>query len=171
MLAGYEALYVRTTGESFLEFYRSTRLSASMRLNDPSVVPHALVNVGWYLLRLAWFAAPWSLVACAVAWVWLRFRIIGTSPPPFDETTERGLDWALDSDGRVHRRAEPRARARRAVHLPDLLRDRSGGGRWPRFERLGASAVWPSGRTGMPALPIAVWMVTFLLSLGSKVLR
>ena len=26
MLAGYEALYVRTTGESFLEFYRSTRL-------------------------------------------------------------------------------------------------------------------------------------------------
>ena len=30
MLAGYESLYVRTTGESFLEFYRSTRLSESM---------------------------------------------------------------------------------------------------------------------------------------------
>ena len=32
-------------------------------------------------------------------------------------------------DGRVHRRAEPRARARRAVHLPDLLRDWRGGSR------------------------------------------
>ena len=31
MLAGYEALYVRTTGESFLEFYRSTRLGESIR--------------------------------------------------------------------------------------------------------------------------------------------
>ena len=51
--------------------------------------------MGWYLLRLAWFAAPWSLVAGAVAWVWLRFRTIGTSPPPFDESTERGLVWAL----------------------------------------------------------------------------
>ncbi len=46
MLAGYEALYVRTTGESFLEFYRTTRLGGSMRLSDPRVVPHALANVG-----------------------------------------------------------------------------------------------------------------------------
>ena len=136
-----------------------------------SVVPHALVNVGWYLLRLAWFAAPWSLVACAVAWVWLRFRTIGTFPAPFDETTERGLVWALILTAVFIDGAEPRARARRAVHLPDLLRDRSGGRRG-RDRTVGERP--QSGRaerTGMPGLPIAVWMVMFLLSLGSKVLR
>ena len=75
MMIGYEALYVRTTGESFLEFYRSTRLGQSIQLTDPRVVPHALANGGWYLLRLAWFAAPvepaWPF---AVVGIWLRVR-------------------------------------------------------------------------------------------------
>ena len=149
MLAGYEALYVRTTGESFLEFYRSTRLGASMRLNDLSVVPHALVNVGWYLVRLAWFAAPWSLVAGAAAWVWLRFRMPRHGAAAFRRIDRARADLGAAADGRIHRRAEPRARARRAVHLPDLLRDWGGGGR-AAIRTNGASAVWPSGRTGTP---------------------
>jgi hypothetical protein len=170
MMAGYEALYVRTTGESFLEFYRATRLSASMRLDDLSVVPHALVNVGWYLLRLAWFAAPWSFVAGAAAWVWLRFRTIGASPPPFDEPTERGLIWALLLTAVFISVLSPAlVRAERFI--------------FPTYFVIGAVGVVTAIRTvggvrslvvradRYDALPIAVWMVTFLLSLGSKVLR
>ena len=170
MLAGYESLYVRTTGESFLEFYRSTRLGESIRFSDPSVVPHALVNVGWYLLRLAWFAAPWSLVACAVAWVWLRFRTIGMFPAPFDETTERGLVWALILTAVFITVLSPAlVRAERFI--------------FPTYFVIGSVGVVAAMRTVGSVrslavktdqhawLPIAVWMVTFLLSLGSKVLR
>ncbi len=170
MLAGYESLYVRTTGESFLEFYRSTRLGESIRFNDPSVVSHALVNVGWYLLRLAWFAAPWSLVAFAVAWVWLRFRTIGTSPAPFDEATERGLVWAFLLTAVFITVLSPAiVRAERFI--------------FPTYFVIGSVGVVAAIRTvgGVRSLavktdqhawlPIAVWMGTFLLSLGSKVLR
>jgi hypothetical protein len=170
MLAGYESLYVRTTGESFLEFYRSTRLGGSIRFSDPSVVPRALVNVGWYLLRLAWFAAPWSLVACAVAWVWLRFRTIGTFPAPFDEATERGLVWALLLTAVFITVLSPAlVRAERFI--------------FPTYFVIGSVGVVAAIRTvgGVRNLavktdhhawlPIAVWMGTFLLSLGSKVLR
>ena len=76
MMTGYEALYVRTTGESFLSLPLDAA-GQSIQLTDPRVVPHALVNAGWYLLRLAWFAAPWSLIAFAVIGIWLRAVVQG----------------------------------------------------------------------------------------------
>ena len=169
MLAGYEALYVRTTGESFLEFYRSTRLGASMQLSDPRVVPHALANIVWYLTRLAWFAAPWSLVACATAAVWLRFRILGASAAPFDEMTERGLAWAWlltavfiavlsPANVRAERFIFPTYVVIGAVGVVTAMRHSDG------IRRL-------TERADRPWVPIAVWMTTFLLSLGSRVLK
>jgi hypothetical protein len=170
MLAGYEALYVRTTGESFLGFYRSTRLGESMRLSDPGVIPHALVNVGWYVLRLAWFAAPWSLVALAATWVWVRVRAAGTSPGSFDPMTERGLAWALLLTAvfitvlspalvRAERFIFPTYFAIGAVGVVTAIR---------RVEAVRTLVV----RADQYAwLPIAVWMVTFVLSLGSRLLR
>ncbi len=95
MMIGYEALYVQTTGESFLEFYRSTRLGQSIQLTDPRVVPHALVNAGWYLLRLGWFAAPWTLVAFAVVGIWLRAVVQGRTAEQFELASSRGIQWVV----------------------------------------------------------------------------
>jgi hypothetical protein len=169
MLAGYETVYVRTTGESFLEFYRSTRLGGSMQLGDPRIVPHALANIVWYLTRLAWFAAPWSLVACATAAVWLRFRTRGAAVPPFDVLTERGLAWAWlltavfiavlsPANVRAERFIFPTYFVIGAVGVVTAMRH-SGG-----IRRL-------TERADRPWVPIAVWMTTFLLSLGSRVLK
>ena len=169
MLAGYEALYVRTTGESFLEFYRTTRLGGSMRLSDPRVVPHALANMVWYLTRLAWFAAPWSLVAFATAAVWLRFRTRGASAAHFADITERGLVWALlltaafiavlsPANVRAERFIFPTYFVIGAIGVVTAMRNSDG------MRRL-------TERADRPWIPIAVWMTTFLLNLGSRVLK
>ena len=95
VVAGYEAVYIRTTGESFLEFYRSNRLGVSFRLSGTGVVWHSLRNVVFYVVRILWFAAPWSLVVIGVTLVWLRSRVSGTASTTFTQTTERALLWAL----------------------------------------------------------------------------
>jgi len=170
MTAGYEALYVRTTGESFLEFYRSTRLGGSIQFNDPRVVPHALVNVGWYLLRLAWFAAPWSLVAFAVAWVWAVARVQGRTAQVFEAASAQGIQWALLTTFvfiavlspalvRAERFIFPTYFIIGALGVVTAIR------RFDAVRRLAERAdrfTW---------LPIAVWFLMFLLSLGSKVIR
>ncbi len=127
MMTGYEALYVRTTGESFLEFYRSTRLGQSIQLTDPRVVPHALVNAGWYLLRLAWFAAPWSLACLRGRRPLAPRRGAGTCDGAVRGRQQSGHPVGRADNGGVHRRVESSARPRRAVHLPGVLRDRGGG--------------------------------------------
>jgi len=170
MLTGYEALYVRTTGESFLEFYRSTRLGQSIQLTDPRVVPHALVNAGWYLLRLAWFAAPWSLIAFAVAAIWLRAVVQRRTTEQFELASSRGIQWVMLTTAvfiavlspalvRAERFIFPTYFAIGAVGVVTAIRTRAGAG---RLALRADQFAW---------LPAAVWMVTFLLSLGSKVVR
>jgi hypothetical protein len=170
MMTGYEALYVRATGESFLEFYRSTRLGQSIQLTDPRVVPHALVNTGWYLLRVAWFAAPWSLVAFAAAGIWLRAVVQRRTTEQFELASSRGIQWVVlttvvfiavlsPANVRAERFIFPAYFAIGAVGVVTVIRTLAGAGRLAL-------------RTDQYAwLPAAVWMVTFLLSLGSKVLR
>ena len=170
MMTGYEALYVRTTGESFLEFYRSTRLGGSMQLTDPRVVPHALVNVGWYVLRLAWFAAPWSVLAFAVVGMWLRAVAEGRGPERFELASSRGIQWVVLTTVMFIAVLSPAlVRAERFI--------------FPAYFMIAAvgvvGAIRGSAGTGRLALradqyawlPVAIWMVTFLLSLGSKVVR
>ena len=170
MMIGYEALYVRTTGESFLEFYRSTRLGQSIQLTDPRVVPHALVNGGWYLLRLAWFAAPWSLLAFAVVGIWLRAVVQRRTTEQFELASSRGIQWVVLTTVlfiavlspalvRAERFIFPAYFAVGAVGVVTAIRTFAGAGRLAlRADRY----AW---------LPVATWMVTFLLSLGSKVVR
>ena len=124
MMAGYEAIYVRTTGESFIGFYRSTRLGESIQLSDPHVIPHAIGNVGWYVLRLAWFAAPWSLAAFVVAWTWVRAGITRTSLRCVRSAGRLGDRLGHAHDRGLHRRVEPGARPRRTLHLSDVLHRR-----------------------------------------------
>jgi hypothetical protein len=170
MMIGYEALCVRTTGESFLEFYGSTRLGQSIQLTDPRVVPHALVNVGWYLLRLAWFAAPWSLMAFAVVSIWLLAVVQGRTREQFELASSRGIQWVVLTTVvfiavlspalvRAERFIFPAYFAIGSVGVVAAIRTFAGAGRLAlRVDRY----AW---------LPVATWMVTFLLSLGSKVVR
>jgi hypothetical protein len=170
MMTAYEAIYVRTTGDSFLEFYRSTRLGQSIQLTDPRVIPHALVNVGWYAIRLAWFAAPWSLAAFAVIGVWLRTLTQGTTQRVFTSSSARGIAWAVLTTCvfvavlspalvRAERFVFPAYFIVAAVGFVAVARGHAGVGRL--VERT----------AGMPSLPVAVWLLMFLVSLGSRVLR
>ena len=58
----YERAYVHVTGESFFEYYLGARMS--LVAGSGSGLPFPLDkiwNVAWYLGRVVWYAAPWSL--------------------------------------------------------------------------------------------------------------
>ncbi len=167
MAVGYEATYVRTTGESFIEFYRSTRLGQSMELSDPRLVPHAMTNVGWYLGRLAWFAAPWTLFAlAAVVMAWRRGEIrgfLGTAPG-------RGAIWAAlvaavfiavlsPANVRAERFIFPLYFILGAIGAAAAIRGSAG------FRRAVAAA------DRYDWVPVAAWLALFVVSLGTRLLR
>jgi hypothetical protein len=168
MMAAYEAVYRSTTGDSFVAFYRSTRLGESISLTDPRVVPHAAVNVFWYLLRLAWFAAPWSLCAFAAAWTVSRSRT--RSSRTADAVAVRAMFWAFLLTAvyiavlspalvRAERFIFPTYYIIGAVGFVAAVRS------FDRLRRLVA-------RTDAIAwLSVAVWFVTFLLNLASRLGR
>jgi hypothetical protein len=162
----YEAFYVRATGESFLDFYRSTRLGESMDLGDPRIVPHTLRNVVWYLGRLAWFAAPWSLAAFAVWLAWLR------SPRAvLDRRIERRAAlWALLTTVVFIAVLSPaNVRAERFIFplyfIVGALGFAAVSERWPSVDRIARRAA------DVGWLPIAMWLVLFLASIGSRSFR
>jgi hypothetical protein len=168
MMAGYEALYRSTTGESFFAFYGGTRLGESISLTNPEVVRHAAVNAGWYLTRLMWFAAPWSLFAAGATIAWVRSR--AGAGAPFDTLTERGLLWALLVTAMFIAVLSPAlVRAERFI--------------FPIYFVIGAVGVvtairnverirgWITSTDRLTWLPPTVWLGTFLLNLGSRVVR
>jgi hypothetical protein len=156
LFALYESAYVRVTGESFLEFYRSTRLGASMNLTDPRLIPHTLRNIVWYVLRLAWFAAPWSLAAFA-AWL-----MVPRAP--------RAAVWALLTTIVFIVVLSPaNVRAERFIFplyfIVGALGFAAASRRFAAVDRLAARTAdywW---------LPAVTWMVLFLASIGSKAVR
>jgi hypothetical protein len=170
MMAGYEAIYVRTTGESFIEFYRSTRLGESIDLGDPRVVGHALANVGWYLLRLAWFAAPWSLVAFAVAWAWLRAGLRGRLFEVFDRPSVWAIAWGMLTTAVFITVLSPaNVRAERFIFPAYFIAGAIGV--VAAMRRVEAFRGFMTRSADRAWLPVAVWGGTFLLSLASKIVR
>jgi hypothetical protein len=170
MMAGYETLYLRTTGESFLGFYGSTRLGQSISLTEARVLPHALVNMVWYAIRLVWFAAPWSLFALATVAVWIRAKTRRQRDQTFEVASDRGLLWAVLTTAVFILALSPAlVRAERFI--------------FPTYFIIGGVGVVTAMRTlagvrrfaekadRYPWLPVATWTVTFLLSLGSRAFR
>jgi len=166
---GYEALYLRTTGESFLDFYRSTRLGESMSLSDPGVALHAVRNSVWYVGRLIWFAAPWSVLALAAALVWARSRS-RSSASGFDPLSARGLLWAiLISVVFVAVLSPANVRAERFIFPVYFIVAGVGViASIRRFDGVRRMAISAEPRWWLPQ---AVWFGTFLLSLGSRLVR
>jgi hypothetical protein len=134
------------------------------------VVSHALVNVGWYLTRLAWFAAPWSLIAIPAAVGWARSKGTRDKGQGKDLLTERALLWAMLLTA-----------AYIAVLSPALVRAERF--IFPTYFVIGAvgavtamrnvDAVRRVAVSAEPHswLPVAVWFGTFVLSLGSRIVR
>ena len=156
LFALYEAVYVSVTGESFLDFYRSTRLGASMDVTDPRIIPHTLRNIVWYTSRLAWFAAPWSLAAFA-AWLMLP-------------RGPRAAVWALMTTFVFIVVLSPaNVRAERFIFplyfIVGALGFAAASRRFAAVDRLAArTADWWW-------LPAVTWMVLFLASIGSRSFR
>jgi hypothetical protein len=84
----YERLYVSVAGESFLAYYLGPRvtLEGGAPAGSFEWLLNKVWNVGWYGLRVLWYAAPWSLLLVTpFAWrstnreprarAWFRFTV------------------------------------------------------------------------------------------------
>ncbi len=169
LVVGYEALYVRATGESFLTFYRAKRLGDSMSLTQPAVIRHSLVNVWFYVLRVLWFAAPWSLFALAALWLWLRAKTRRVAVTRLGDTTERALVWCLLVTGVYIVVLSPAlVRAERFIFPAYFVIGAAGAVTAMRYVDRFHSFVVRSEAWFW--LAPAVWFVTFLLSVASRLL-
>ena len=58
----YEIAYARVTGESFLAYYLGARMSLEAGVSSTLPFPlDKFWNVLWYVGRVGWYSAPWSL--------------------------------------------------------------------------------------------------------------
>jgi hypothetical protein len=134
-------------------------------LTDPVVVPHALTNAGWYLIRLLWFAAPWSFFAAGAIWAGARSFRAGTADP-----ARRALLWTAAITILYVAALSP-ALVRAERYVFPLYFVIGAVGAVTAIRTIPAVAAVVSRTDRYPWLPIAVWFVTFLLSLGSRVMR
>jgi 4-amino-4-deoxy-L-arabinose transferase-like glycosyltransferase len=63
---GYEAAYVAVTGRSFLAVYQSRQLPQDA-MTQGSLISRTAYSLVWYVGRVIWYAAPWSLFAGVAA--------------------------------------------------------------------------------------------------------
>lgn len=89
----YDAAYLDTTGETFWQGYWARQLGP-LRIATPLQGAAALAgNTLFYLSRLIWLPAPWSLALVVVAWRWRAD--IATSWRGAAPSVRRGLGFAL----------------------------------------------------------------------------
>jgi 4-amino-4-deoxy-L-arabinose transferase-like glycosyltransferase len=60
-IAAYEALYSKTTGQSFLSVHLQRQMQPALERQSEAVVAQKAYNLIWYTGRLLWFPFPWSL--------------------------------------------------------------------------------------------------------------
>lgn len=93
MSFGYDAVYVRVTGESFWAGYWARQMAPLSIGALPGDSPGILHHLGFYALRLLWHPAPWSIALLAAAWHTRgRWRATWRALP---ESHQRGLLFAL----------------------------------------------------------------------------
>jgi hypothetical protein len=151
----YERLYVATTGQSFLDYYLGPRIALESNATG-GALPFPLDkmwNAGWYLGRVAWYAAPWSLLLAA-AW-WIRGEWVS------DERRRWIVYCVAAALATVLLVALRDTKADRYI-FPAYFFAAAGGtvlatARWTRMEQwaLALDRSWPWG-------PVALWFALFL---------
>lgn len=75
LVVAYEAAYASAVGERFFPWYSARQSGVALATGTAHPVRGALYSFSWYLGRIAWFTAPWSLAALVGCWRgggWLR---------------------------------------------------------------------------------------------------
>jgi 4-amino-4-deoxy-L-arabinose transferase-like glycosyltransferase len=162
----YDMAYVRATGETFWAAYWQRQLgpvTIATPLDNASTLAG---HVGFYLTRLIWFPAPWSLALLAGAWRLFQERPADKQPTSWrrlSPTAKRGLIFALGFAALSILLLSPSSRfAERYAFSAAFM--------------IGASGVVVAYRTWsglarvlnaldarVPALPAVVWLVLMLL--------
>jgi hypothetical protein len=163
----YERLYVAATGQSFLDYYLGPRIALEAGASG-ALLPFPLDklwNAVWYLGRVAWYAAPWSLIL-AMAWKDEERRTNDERAGTKDEKRWM-LFCALATAIVVMSVALRDTRADRYV-FPAYFFAAAGGtvlaiARWPRAKQwsLALDRSWPWG-------PAALWFGLFLSRLALR---
>ena len=65
----YDAVYRHAAGEPFFAWYLGRQFGVASAAATVPRTPGVLVTFVWYLGRIAWFTAPWIIVAGAALWL------------------------------------------------------------------------------------------------------
>ena len=89
----YDAVYLRVTGESFWAGYWARQMAPLSIGALPGDAPGVMHHLGFYVLRLMWHPAPWSIALVVAAWHTRgRWRATWRALP---ESQRRGLLFAV----------------------------------------------------------------------------
>lgn len=166
LAVGYEYLYRRASGESFLAFYAGPRLDVDAVVEGP--LARWPYNVLWYTGRLIWYALPWSMFALGALAAYVHHLRGGVSArlvATIDRSSRAGLLFAAAASGLLVA----------AFALADRKADRF---IFPAYFILGAAGAvtavrcWPRlsrivGALDRPWVPAAIFLAMFLLRLVS----
>jgi hypothetical protein len=162
---GYDAWYRSATGESYWAIYWQLQLG-QVTLATPLEGASTLArHVGFYIVRLLWHPAPWSLALVAAAWLHRStWRAWWQATP---ESARRGLLFALAYAGVLVVMLSPSSRVAERYVFSGTYAIATAGvvvacRSWPRFgeaiNRLDRRVV---------ALPALLWFVLIVARLGA----
>jgi hypothetical protein len=161
--AAYDWQYQRVTGETFWRAYWERQLGP-LDIATPATGGSTLVhNVAFYLTRLAWHPAPWSLALLWAAWRWRAGA--GEAWRRAPRSARRGLAFALGFAGLSILVLAPSSRfAERYVFSGTYAVGAVGAVialcQWPRLRTMLDHA-----DAAVPAFPMIVWLGLLLLRL------
>ena len=160
----YDASYRAATGEPFWSLYWARQVGPLMEYTTADLLSTSMRNVLFYLSRLVWHPAPWSLALVVAAWKRRDdFRERWIAVP---ERTRRGLTFALSFAALAILVLAPSSRfaeryAFSATHAIACAGVVAACSMWSGFTSRVASL-----DRRVPALPALVWLSLALLRLG-----
>jgi 4-amino-4-deoxy-L-arabinose transferase-like glycosyltransferase len=162
----YDIAYVRATGEAFWAAYWVRQLgpvTIATPLDNASTLAG---HLAFYLTRLLWFPAPWSLALLAGAWHLLRDRPDGQRPSSWarlSPTAKRGLIFALGFAALAVLLLSPSSRFAERYTFSAAYMIGAAGVVVALRTWSGLSRAVMAIDARVPALPAVVWLVLMLL--------
>jgi 4-amino-4-deoxy-L-arabinose transferase-like glycosyltransferase len=159
----YDSAYLGVTGEAFWGPYWRRQLGPLTIATPVSGATTLGSHLAFYVSRMLWHPAPWSLVLLVVAWQWRRQ--LGSMWRAAPEAQRRGLVFAMAFVALVLALLSPSSRfaeryAFSAVYCIGTVGAVVARRAWPAFSRL-----LTRFDERIPALPAVVWTALMVLRL------